>query len=593
MEVSPGPSEPAFSREATAMAEGGGGVRRYRMSLVPMEMEVCGSGDTFSSAMETEASSLQSCPARNRCQVKFTDPTIPSPSSMETENTSASHHRKGQANCGRNGRRAQFVDPTIPSLSAMETENTSRHHTEQSNCGRNHRQVLFMDPTVSSLAMRQLQEGNKSLAMERRSVARRLVLKCISAACHRLATADRRDSIEYLISSTKRMRISSPSPSSEETEKSQSPVPELSPVPEKSQPLTLEKSQLPLPDKLNSPPVIVERCVTPESTRMQTMRKKRGRSESHEVNSLTDYNQIRQHLRDIAVGSGTRKGAGHQFGNIGEEGEVSEQVLGALAENLGMMAIDQDDSQSESEESSVVPNKTTAKMKSSSTMSPLSTFQFTAPPLSLFTGAPSSTTLPAPSLNPSSPLVPPNFEAHRFTALSNGMPPDTSAPPNTPSLFPANTTPSSFSALPSFFPVPPRTAHPVPSLFPATPLPTDPRRTANIGSVPGMDLYVIVHSCPPRGMCQKFLCSNSDEVNLVYHCWLFDSASCDPSIVLSNELALGVFGPCGVQPVHLELQDAGAPFHYIENRLGKGVSSGEESRGNREAYMQGKRKQTG
>ena len=85
-------------------------------------------------------------------------------------------------------------------------------------------------------------------------------------------------------------------------------------------------------------------------------------------------------------------------------------------------------------------------------------------------------------------------------------------------------------------------------------------------STPGLDYYFIVHSCPPPGLCQKFLCCNTDEVNLVYHCWLYPDAPCDPTFSTTRMLSMGVFSPQGVAPVHQNLQDAGVAFHRLHPR---------------------------
>ncbi len=81
-----------------------------------------------------------------------------------------------------------------------------------------------------------------------------------------------------------------------------------------------------------------------------------------------------------------------------------------------------------------------------------------------------------------------------------------------------------------------------------------------------MDMYVIVHSYPPPNECQKFFCSNTNEVNLVYHCWLYRDSPFSPAVTLSRKLEMGVFCPQGVEPVHLDLQDAGIPFHLLDER---------------------------
>ena len=85
-------------------------------------------------------------------------------------------------------------------------------------------------------------------------------------------------------------------------------------------------------------------------------------------------------------------------------------------------------------------------------------------------------------------------------------------------------------------------------------------------SVPDMDFFIIVHTHPVPGMCQKFLCNNTNEVNLIYHCWLFPDLPFDPQETRSDWLEMGVFHPLGVQPVHLDLQDAGVTFYFLDPR---------------------------
>lgn len=84
---------------------------------------------------------------------------------------------------------------------------------------------------------------------------------------------------------------------------------------------------------------------------------------------------------------------------------------------------------------------------------------------------------------------------------------------------------------------------------------------------PPMDYYIMVHSLPPSGVCQKFLCSNTNEVNLVYHCWLYQSLPLDPSLSVLDQVEMGVFQPSsGVLPVHQNLADAGVAFGHLEPR---------------------------
>ncbi|XP_019856845.1 PREDICTED: uncharacterized protein LOC109585286 [Amphimedon queenslandica] len=85
-------------------------------------------------------------------------------------------------------------------------------------------------------------------------------------------------------------------------------------------------------------------------------------------------------------------------------------------------------------------------------------------------------------------------------------------------------------------------------------------------SVPGMDYYVMVHPSPPPGVCQKFLCNNYNEVNVLYHSWLFGDVDYDPSVTLLESVGMGLFDTVGIAPVHLDLRDAGIAFGYLEER---------------------------
>ena len=310
-------------------------------------------------------------------------------------------------------------------------------------------------------------ENSMSAAeVERRNVAKRLVLKCIRAACESIVTRER-GSIENLIASTKRMRIDSPSPSNETTQ-------------------FILKSSSPLPD----------RCMTPESMKMQKLRKKRGRSESHEVNSLIDYDMMRSKLHSTP-GDGVKGAkvtlAKFNGGLIEEEENTSDDELNSILSNLEMMSLTQ-----------------------SSTLGDQEKHRNTSLNLDI-------------KISPAK-----NFDAFRLHSPCH-------APPQ------GVTTPIINSNMYSDARI-------------------DARIDAGSDSIPEMDFYVIIHSCPPRGMCQKFLCSNTDEINVLYHCWLFDNVPCDPSLTVSNQLKMGVFDPHCVQPVHLDLEDGGVPFQHLEMR---------------------------
>lgn len=79
-------------------------------------------------------------------------------------------------------------------------------------------------------------------------------------------------------------------------------------------------------------------------------------------------------------------------------------------------------------------------------------------------------------------------------------------------------------------------------------------------------LYFIIHTQPISSPCQKFLCNNTNEVNLVYHCWLFRDAPYDLEKNFTDQLNMGVFEPSGVRPVHQDLQDSGVEFGGVSER---------------------------
>ena len=84
--------------------------------------------------------------------------------------------------------------------------------------------------------------------------------------------------------------------------------------------------------------------------------------------------------------------------------------------------------------------------------------------------------------------------------------------------------------------------------------------------IPKLDYYVIIHTYPPPGLCQKFLCNNTNEINLLFHCWLYKEIPVDPTLSVSEQVCMGLFEPEGVFPIHLDLQDGGVPFYYLESR---------------------------
>ena len=354
----------------------------------------------------------------------------------------------------------------VEACNAMDTGSSETKQRRSKSHG-----VKFTDVVMEDSTTAQQKAEDDAVSMERRHVARRLVLKCIRAACHIIDSGDRRDSIEYLIASTKRIRISSPPPP-------------------------------PPPPSFEETVLLTERCVTPESLKRQQLRKKRGRSDSHEVNSLTDYNLIRRQFSSRAAEERV------QFSTKPINEEEEDHTLSSLMDNLGRMTIDESCPSSDSDREMSLDREVEPQCHGGDLVS-------------------SGVTFAIGTTNNPSPLSTTHFTAPLFTAMATPTPLEVKE---------------------------------------ATPTPLDVRAAISTDAVPNMDVYVIIHSCPPHEVCHKFLCHNTDEINLVYHCWLFGDAPCDPSLTVSSQLEVGVFDPSGVQPVHLNLQDGGAPFHCIDNR---------------------------
>ena len=81
--------------------------------------------------------------------------------------------------------------------------------------------------------------------------------------------------------------------------------------------------------------------------------------------------------------------------------------------------------------------------------------------------------------------------------------------------------------------------------------------------------FVIVHSQHRPAPCQKLMCTNEDEVNMMYHTWLWgDTHGADFSMEmeLSTRVHMGIFEGAGVQPVHTDLEDSGVEFDRMGER---------------------------
>ena len=368
-----------------------------------------------------------------------------------------------------------------------------------------------------------------------RMAAKKIVKKALHLACKRWESMNRRSSIDYLIASTKRLKIASPSP------------PPTLPEEDKGHYEHGVVADLPSAQR---------GWDTPSPTHSG---KKRNRSESHDVMMMRELERFRRAQMEgleERVFAKPRRTAGRGRGKRESLPTYlpQQESIGELISDIHRLSIQHMDSESDdccsSEEDYTVLSAVTR------------------PPNSESTSGESSST---------SPMPPPNSPTSLQVALGAG-------PNRSPSPLLRNILPLALSHVP---PDPEgeeeRTTCTSPEFQQRLSVEGEPMaaretlalpdNTSYIPVVPfedtpvgQMDCYVVVHTHPPPGLCQKFLCSNTDEVNLIYHCWLFPDVPCDPEVVSSEQLEMGVFQPHGVAPVHQDLQDAGVAFHHLQPR---------------------------
>ena len=326
---------------------------------------------------------------------------------------------------------------------------------------------------------------------EIQSMARRVVLKSIQAACNEVSARHQLSgSIECLISSTKRMKIESPPPPF---------VPSFSAATTKN-PKGFHDTDLDTPTKS-----INERALTPESLRREKQWKKRGRSESHEVSCLLDYDVERSKYRSTSVRE-LDKGVGNRDKSIPEEYDTDEDcdTLNTIVTNLTKLSLRHHNRRMNAHKEGYSSDCNRSDLPGN----PDRHVRFT--------------------------VYSPLLKDRQVSSCHKCV--------HSPSLSPRH------------------------SLISMETQSSDIRIALYENSMPEVDFFFMVHTCPPPGLCQKFTCSNYNEINLLFHCWLFKDAPCDPSVTVSAKLEMGVFKPKNVKPVHLDLLDAGVPFNYMEER---------------------------
>jgi hypothetical protein len=82
------------------------------------------------------------------------------------------------------------------------------------------------------------------------------------------------------------------------------------------------------------------------------------------------------------------------------------------------------------------------------------------------------------------------------------------------------------------------------------------------------EFYVLVHPKPILSPCQKFLCENIDEVNMMYHPWLFGSTPLTEDVSVRRNLKLCLFQGSSAEFLVLR-----SPNSFIWDSLMQEISS--------------------
>ena len=420
----------------------------------------------------------------------------------------------------------------------MDSEGYGSASTDCSDLPRNERRRVSF--TVGMDTLEKKEEGEEVDDEELRVVAKKLVMKILHMACKEVESLNRRSSIEYLIASTKRMKIE---------EKSPSPPPVLFNIAEEQD--GAETNDKPNPfSELRSGPS--ERSPTPEHLLRRRLGKKRGRSGSHEVSALREFIETSRRSKVIrkiisfkerimggaqqptSGGSSSIKSPTRSNDDSSSQSEDEATSYTSLISNMSRMSIDPRQHESDTESEATSFNDESFTILSAVTVS--------EDPLA---GLRDEST----SSNTSKRF--PFQDVHRHTPSHQKS--------NHLGLMGGGALPSSPLHVSS-------SAHNMPSPQVTQSSNVNARSNAQDSVVSNMDLYVIIHSRPSLGKCQKFLCNNTNEVNLMYHCWMYPSVPFDPGMSLSKKLEMGVFEPSFVQPVHQDLQDAGVAFYFLDER---------------------------
>ncbi len=336
-----------------------------------------------------------------------------------------------------------------------------------------------------------------------RKLAQKLVRKIIHAAYTRLDPLSREDSIDELVTNTKRLKITF----------SPSYTPPLEPVEIKEPSCQLELAVNKIanergsisPNQLSAPNSGLfsigtqEGCIEDSSNN----RKKRQRSASHEANMEKDMDKIRYKFKSKLQISIDCEECDIQVKPSIEEPLTTNQwrsVTDIITDirKLSIMEVEEQDKDEEDKDEEDDSNYTILEAVTKPTITPFPDVQIT-------------------------------MEDSNINCAQ-----DTSSTEHFLSSFPVS--------------------------------PTIPQVFTHSSVVDDLDYYIVIHSFPPTSQCQKFLCNNENEVNLMFHCWLFKDMPYDPTISATEQMDMGVFEPEGVSPIHLDLVDSGVSFYYMEPR---------------------------
>lgn len=376
--------------------------------------------------------------------------------------------------------------------------------------------------------------------------AKKIVRKAIHLACKKWESQCYQESVEYLVASAKRLRIQdSPSPTSMSV-LGTSPLYPQYPLTHKNKgtnhdlpSFTISGNSLTKPTSSIAPQHSALSLSHPFSllddgqiassqlteSYLQKLGKKRPRSDSHEANMMRDLNKLRsefQHRSQLVSsvpevvsesssnGSALSNEMTGTLSQLLEKSAISDMVAGIM--KMSIMEVEQEksnESEDDVEEESYIILDAVTK--------------------------PSPQEVGSPNAIPMySPLDP--EDQRQYT----------------------DTISTSFSAALSD-----KTGSVTYSMSPGF---VSPIVHPDSHSIADFDYFFILHSYPSPGPCQKFTCGNTNEVNVVYHCWMYPDIPLDPAVTVTEQVEMGVFEPSGVLPVHLDLQDSGVAFCYLENR---------------------------